>query len=196
MFFKDYEETKVVYHIVSLEELEKCLKEGINYNDKCTYNAKYKNFHQYFDMYKNDNIPQWVERKKAVFASLNFDNSHKWHSHTAILKLTIDESMCWICNENIANFLYEPIALMNMEGFYEAKEYIENNVERVVRDYWKNSCSFKENKIHRYDFNEGYDAEVLILHHIPAKNIECCKIISDHKMMNFSEWKEFFRNSL
>jgi len=65
---------------VSIVDLEKTLAEGIRFDDKKTYYYKYYNFHDYFDRYKTSDIPSWVLRKKAIFASMNFKENHSWHS--------------------------------------------------------------------------------------------------------------------
>lgn len=192
ILFKDYAETKYVYHIVTLTDLEKTLKYGIQFSDKKTYENKYQYFHNYIDRYKPDSIPNWVIRSKAIFGSLNFKQGHVWHSHSAILGVRINEDKCWICNENIANFLYEPLILQQIGGFEEASEFLRRNGQSIVLDYWNSSCSFKDNLLGRRDRKAGYDAEVLILHDIPPTDLEVLYIASDHKCMKPKEWKELF----
>jgi hypothetical protein len=195
MIFKDYTDTGRVYHIVGLNDLQKCLSNGINYDDKKTYENKYVRFHKYFDDYKVKEIPSWVMRHKAIYASLNFQEAHKWHSHTAILGISINEDRSWVCNENIANFLFEPFILQDIEGFSEAGEFIKANGSKVTEDYWNASTSFKENLYKRNDLKEGYDAEILIMHNIPPTDIECLMIISDHKVMSCGEWRKFLKSN-
>ena len=77
MAFENSSLTGALYHVVSIMDLKKTLAEGIRYDDKLTYLNKYYDFHNYFDKYKTDNIPFWVERRKAIFASMYFDESHK-----------------------------------------------------------------------------------------------------------------------
>ncbi len=194
MLYNDYIATNRVYHVVSLNDLDKCLNEGIHFDDKGTYQSKYSRFHKYFDDNKIENIPDWVVRQKAIFASLNFKNNHKWHSHSALLSIKINENKSWICNENIANFLFEPFVLQETRGFSEAYGFIHDNGKKIVKDYWVNSTSFTENLKKRNDLKEGYDAEVLIMHDIPPSDIECLLIISDHRIMSCEEWKSFFRS--
>ncbi len=192
MIFKDYTVTKKVYHVVSLADLDNVLRNGLKYDDKKTFKTKYNGFHQCFDEIKGTSVPEWVVRSRAIFASMNFQKDHKWHSHTALIGITIDEAKCWVCNENIANLLYEPFILQNTCGFDEAKEFMKKFSGRIVEDYWKSSLSFSENQNCRKDKEVGYDAEVLVMHHIPPENIECIYVISDHRILSCTEWKEAF----
>jgi hypothetical protein len=196
ILFKDYSETKVVYHVVTITDLNKILKHGIKFNDKNTYKSKYHEFHSFIDDRKPSSIPQWVIRANAIFASLNFTEEHKWHSHSALLSIKINEDLCWICNENIANFLYEPLMLQKTSLFDSAQIFIEKNGDRIVEDYWKCSLSFKDNLKLRKDKMTGYDAEVLILHDILPKDIELLYIASDHRYMEVNKWKEFFHRNI
>lgn len=192
MMLLDCAEQGYAYHVVNIIDLEKTLVEGIKYDDKTTYDSKYYNFHSYIDYYKPKNIPEWVERKKAIFASICFKEGHKWHSHSAILRIKILKDRCWICNENLANFIYEPFILQNMEGFAHTLEYMKLNGRVLVGEYWDNSLSYNDNLNRRYDKREGYDAEILIMHSIPPENIECLYIVSDHQVMRYKDWKEYF----
>lgn len=195
ILFEDYTETKVVYHVVTLTDLENTLKHGIKFNDKNTYKSKYHEFHGFIDDRKPAHIPEWVIRSKAIFASMNFKPEHSWHSHSALLSIKIQEDLCWICNENIANFLYEPLVLGHVPGFDAAKAFVNKNGNKIVEDYWNCSLSFKENLKLRKDKMAGYDAEVLILHDILPKEIELLYIASDHRCMEVSKWKEFFQSN-
>ncbi|OGO77658.1 MAG: hypothetical protein A2Y23_11935 [Clostridiales bacterium GWB2_37_7] len=195
MLFRDYTATKVVYHVVTITDLEKTLKNGIRFHDKATYKSKYHEFHSFFDERKPDRLPDWVMRSKSVFASLNFKNDHIWHSHSAVLSIKIKEDLCWVCNENIANFLYEPLMLGHVEGFDSAKEFIIKKGSRVAEDYWNCSLSFIENLKQRKDKKAGYDAEVLIMHDILPKDIELLFIASDHRCMEANKWKDFFQSN-
>ncbi|SHH26370.1 hypothetical protein [Tepidibacter thalassicus] len=190
--FDDYIKTKRVYHIVSLRDLDYILEKGIHYNDKVTYNTKYKGFHDYIDDFKTNNIPDWVERKKAIFASLNFEKNHYFHSHSAVLSIKINEDMCWVANENLANKIYEPFVLKGIYGFEFCNNFLNNKGKEILKEYWNSSLSFKENLILRKDLEKGYDAEVLIFHHIPKDDIEVLYICSDHEMMSLEEFKKFF----
>ncbi len=192
MTFEDYAEQGFVYHVISITDLRNTLRYGIRYDGKKTYTGKYSGFHGFFDTYRPEHIPDWVERKRAVFASIGFGEGHKWHSHSAILKIKVYPDRCWICNENLANFVYEPFILQEMEGFGRTKEYMETKGREFVRKYWNNSLSYNVNLDKRYDKREGYDAEVLIMHTIPPENIECLHIVSDHSIMGFFEWQECF----
>jgi hypothetical protein len=128
---------------------------------------------------------------------MNFRESHPWHSHSAVLGLQINEELCWICNENIANSLYEPLMLQDIPGFDAAKEFVRKKGDRAAKDYWEDSLSFKENLRIRNDKKAGYDGEVLILHDIPPKDIKLLCIASDHRYMEVNKWKEaFLKNEL
>ncbi len=192
MLFDSYFKTKRVYHIISIIDLDKTLKKGIKYDDKKTYISKYYDFHDFIDKHKPQNIPKWVIRKKAIFASMNFPKSHKFHSHTAILGIKINPERCWIANENLANHIYEPFILKEIKEYSQCKKYIEAQGERILKKYWNTSLSFIENLEKEYDKKEGYDAEVLILHDIKPKDIEVLYIISDHSMLTKEEWKNKF----
>ncbi len=192
MTFKNHMEKSYAYHVISIIDLKKTLREGIRYNDKNTYASKYTDFHTYFDMHKPEGIPEWVERKKAIFASIGFGKGHRRHSHSAILKVRVLRDRCWVCNENLANFIYEPFILQEIEGFERTEEYMEIKGKEFVSEYWNNSLSYNANLRKRYDKRKGYDAEVLIMHSIPPENIECLYIVSDHQIMSYREWKEYF----
>ncbi|MDF2841000.1 MAG: hypothetical protein K0Q99_1772 [Clostridia bacterium] len=195
ILFKDYTETKTVYHVVTITDLDDTLKYGIKFNDKNTYKSKYHEFHRFLDEKRPLHIPDWVIRSKAIFASMNFKSEHKWHSHSALLSIQIKEELCWICNENIANFLYEPLMLGQVPGFQSAKEFISRNGSKIGEDYWNCSLSFQDNLEKRNDKKIGYDAEVLILHDILPRDIELLYIISDHRCMEVNKWKDFFHSN-
>jgi hypothetical protein len=193
MMLEDCSEQGYAYHVVNIVDLEKTLAEGISYDDKPTYESKYYDFHSYFDYYRLAAIPGWVERKKAIFASICFKEGHKWHSHSAVLKVRIQKDRCWVCNENLANFIYEPFILQHMEEFGDIREYMRVNGRVFVEEYWKHSLSYKDNLNIRCDKKEGYDAELLIMHQVPPEHIECLYIISDHQVKSYKEWQEFFK---
>lgn len=44
MYFPDYSRTGLVYHVVSLNDLAKVRLRGIRYDDKSTYQEKYREF--------------------------------------------------------------------------------------------------------------------------------------------------------
>ncbi|SHH73900.1 hypothetical protein SAMN02745135_01901 [Caloranaerobacter azorensis DSM 13643] len=195
MLFPDYTDTGLVYHVVPITDLKRIVSKGIKYDDKATYAAKYLEFHKFIDEFRPDKLPQWVERKKAIFASLNFDENHSWHSHTALLGIKINEDRCWISNENLANSVYESFILKDVPNFHYAKLFLENRGKKLIKDYWDTSLSFIENLKVRKDKTIGYDAEVLIFHGVKPKDIEIIFIISDHKIMTVEEWNEYFRRS-
>jgi hypothetical protein len=195
ILFKDYIDTKVVYHIVTITDLDNTLKYGIRFNDKDTYKSKYYKFHNFIDERRIECIPEWVVRSNAIFTSMNFKDNHIWHSHSALLSIKIQEDLCWVCNENIANFLYEPLMLQEVSSFNSAKEFVKKSGNKIAEDYWKCSCSFKENLKRRLDKMAGYDAEVLVLHDILPKDIELLYIASDHKCMEVDKWKKLFQSN-
>jgi hypothetical protein len=194
MIFPEYEKTGVIYHIVSLNDLKNVLRQGIQYDDKITYHTKYHDFHKIIDDHRTENIPPWVIREKAIFASLNYPKKHKFHSHTAILAIRIDPLKCWIANENYANAIYEPFILQEIEGFHHCRNYLETEGRNLLLTYWDTSLSFQENLERRYDRKKGYDAEVLIQHAVDPKDIEIKYILSDHQMLNVEEWRRKFCN--
>jgi hypothetical protein len=155
--------------------------------------SKYIDFHSYFDLFKPKSVPEWVERKRAIFASTRFKDGHTWHSHSAILRIKIEKHRCWVCNENLANFIYEPFILQSLDGFADTREYMRIHGREFVEEYWKNSLSYYDNLEKQYDKMKGYDAEILIMHHIPPENIECLYIVSDHQVMSYKEWQEYFK---
>ncbi len=193
MRFEDLTEQGYVYHVVGINDLKHALEYGIEYDDKKTYAGKYYAFHTFFDQNKTARVPGWVERKKAVFGSLGFKEGHGWHSHTAVLRLKIDKSKCWICNENTANFLFEPFVMQKLQNCRNAKDFLMHHGRKIAEIYWDTSLSYQENLEQRKDRQEGYDAEVLILHSIPPENITCLYIVSDHLTLSFEEWQHFFR---
>lgn len=187
------EQTYYAYHVINIIDLEKTLQEGISFDDKNTYLSKYIDFHSYFDMFKPENIPAWVERKRAIFASICFKDGHSWHSHSAILKIKLQRESCWVCNENLANFIYEPFILQRLEGFDDTSEYMRLHGRAFVEAYWNNSLSYEENLQKRYNKREGYDAEILVMHPIPPHDIECLYIVSDHQIMAYKQWPAYFK---
>lgn len=193
MFFKDYNSTGLVYHIANINDLNKIFEEGIRYDHKSTYINQYLSFHKFFDSLKPDNIPKWVLRQKAIFASMNFEKNHYFHSHSIVLGLKVDISKCWIANENLANCLYEPLVLSKIEKFKYVKEYIETIGVKKGEEYWNTSLSFVENLSKRKDRIDDYDEEVLIFHSIKPEDIEPLYIVSDHKMLTMDEWKTMFK---
>lgn len=192
MYFDDYAKTQRVYHIAPINDLKNILSEGIKYNDKITYEGKYCDFHKFIDDLKPNSIPSWVERKKAIFATMNYHREPNFHSHTVVMALKIDPSKCWIANENKANEIYEPFILQEVDILKGAKNYVDREGKELIEKYWKTSLNFEENLNKRIDLKENYDAEVLILHSIKPEDIELLYIVSDHKIMEFNKWKKAF----
>lgn len=192
-FFPDYADTGVVYHVACITDLSRILKQGIKYNDKMTYNSMYLDFHKFISSFKPDNIPDWVRREKAIFASLNYKSNHYWHSHTVVMSVKVDEDKCWVANENLANKLYEPFILKDVKSFEIANEYLIREGKKIVEEYWNTSLSFSENLKVRRDKEKGYDAEVLIFHDIKPEDITILRIISDHKVMTVEECLKLYK---
>ena len=192
MLFQDYQETNRVYHIASINDLKVIFEEGIRFDDKVTYHSKYYDFHCYINQHRNERIPQWVDRRKAIFASMNYRSQPIFHSHTVVLAVKIQPERCWVANENRANQVYEPFIMQEVGLFNEAKGYLATKGKNLLTEYWERSLSFKENLIERRDLLKGYDAEVLILHSIPPEDIEILYIVSDHRILKPHQWKEIF----
>lgn len=192
MFFDDYLKTNKIYHIAPINDLKQILLNGIKYDDKVTYENKYYDFHCFIDSLKPPHIPPWVRRRESIFATMNYRIEPNFHSHTVVMALTIDQSKCWIANESRANQIYEPFVLQEIESLNGAKEYMNGKGKYLIEEYWETSLSFEENLMKRMDLKEGYDAEVLIHHPIEPKDIEILYIVSDHKVMEFNEWKKVF----
>ncbi|WIV11889.1 hypothetical protein [Proteiniborus sp. MB09-C3] len=192
-FFSDYNDTEVVYHVACITDIDNILRNGIKYNDKSTYDTMYFDFHKYISSLKPDNIPDWVKREKAIFASLNYNSDHSWHSHTVIMSFKIDKDRCWVANENLANRIYEPFILKNIKSFEIANKYLDKEGKKVIEDYWNTSLSFNENLVARRDKEKGYDAEVMIFHDIEPDDITILRIISDHKIMTVKECLELYK---
>ncbi len=192
MLFPDYKETKRVYHIASITDLEGILNKGIAFDDKATYETKYYAFHNLINQHRNETIPAWVDRSKAIFASMNYRSRPKFHSHTVVLSVAIKPERCWVANENKANQLYEPFIMSRAEPFKAAQHYLKDRGSKLLEKYWRTSLSFEENLLQRRDLKRGYDAEVLIFHPIPPEDIEILYIVSDHRRLKPHEWKEIF----
>jgi len=192
--FKDYCDTKRIYHIAPVIKLKEILERGLKVDESCS--SKYCDFNTYFDKYKPDSIPEWVSRKEAIYGSLNFRKDHKWHSHSVLLACKIHEERCWVGNENLANILYEPFALRDINIFPGVNRFLESHGKQFVLRYWKNSLSFVENLVTRLDKYKGYDAEILVMHDIPPEDISIISIISDHKIMSVDECNHIFSNML
>lgn len=194
LIFPDYKETGCIYHIISIIDLKKTLNEGIKFDDKATYKCKYLDFHNYIDNFRHENIPSWVIRKKAIFGSMNFKDNHYFHSHTAVLKIKVDDDKCWVANENLANNTYEPFILNDLVS-NKFKDYFEERGNKMLNEYWDTSLAFKDNLDIRKDKKEGYDAEVLLFHDVRPEDIEVLFIRADHKIYSLNDfYKEFYFN--
>lgn len=189
MFFKDYNDTKLIYHVSPITELKYIIENGLKLNQS---SGEYHEFNKYFDAFKPENIPEWVSREKAIYASMNYKKDHKWHSHSVILSVKIDENKCWVGNENLANILYEPFVLSRVPLFKNAKYLLASRGKEYAVNYWNHSLSFTDNLKKRLDKTEGYDAEVMIMHDIPPRDISIVKLISDNEILGLSEWDAVF----
>lgn len=192
MLFPDYTQTAAVYHVISLNDLYKVKNDGIKYDNRSTYKCRYEDFHQFLNDNKPQHIPDWVDRSKAIFASMNFADDHQWHSHSMLLALKIDPARCWVANENKANILYEPFVLYKLEEFKNAEFFLQGKGKEIIKEYWETSLSFEGNLMQRKDREPGYDAEVMILHPVKPEDIRYLAIVSDHKMMTVEQWKQTF----
>lgn len=195
-FFPDFNTTGVVYHVAPITDLANILNNGIRYDDKSTYRTMYLDFHKYISAQKPNNIPDWVIREKAIFASLNYRNNHSWHSHSVILELRIDKDKCWVANENLVNMIYEPFVLRDVDSFEIANQYLDTKGRNVIKEYWDTSLSFNENLAVRRDKERDYDAEIMIFHDIKPKDIKILRIISDHKIMTVEKCLELYMGGL
>lgn len=193
MLFPNYRETNMVYHIASITDLNKILEDGIKYDDKHSYMEKYYNFHSFIDDYRPEGIPSWVERKKAIFASLNYTKSHKWHSHTAIIGINVNPKKCWFANENLVNEFYEPFILSNIEKYRYLKNYIMTQGKSNVEEYWKTSMSLDKFITEKIDCGKNYDGEILIFHDIEPSDLRLMAIISDHKFIRTNKIKNVYK---
>ncbi|SCZ06910.1 hypothetical protein [Alkaliphilus peptidifermentans] len=192
MFFSDYSKTGFIYHIAPINDLKRILTEGIQYDDKQSYKSKYIDFHSFIDQEKTPTIPNWVIRRKSIFASLNYRDNPRFHSHSVVLAVRIQPEKCWVANENLANEIYEPFILQDIEAFKESKEYMKTRGRGLAQEYWETSLSFLENTQRRFDLKKGYDAEVLVHHTIYPKDIKPLFIVSDHHIYTIKEWKRTF----
>lgn len=191
MLFEDYQKTYKIYHIIAMYDLQPTLQKGIRYDDKVTYNTKYKGFHSFIEKEKTTKIPDWVQRKKAIFASMNYDSSFVFHANNIILSLKINPKQCWIANEDLANQIYAPFFMKDVKDYKnEASIYLKGKGKELLQNYWKTSLSFQDNLHYRYDLKEGYNAEVMIFHNISPSDIEIEYIISGHHLIKPEDWKK------
>ncbi|MBS4538016.1 hypothetical protein GOQ27_06055 [Clostridium sp. D2Q-11] len=194
MKFKDYTQTRMIYHIANINDFNNILKDGIKFNDKVSYKTKYIDFHKLIDQYKLSYLPEWIIRQKAIFGSMNFKDKHTWHSHSVLLGLKVNEDYCWVANENLVNEIYEPFILKDIDEFSYMNKYIKRIGINNIKEYWKTSLSFKENLSKRLDKKEGYDCEVLIFHDIKPKDITPIAIVSDHRYIEYDDIKRNYLN--
>lgn len=191
VIFDDYDKTGKIYHIIAMYDLKSTLEKGIKYNDKVTYNTKYKGFHSLVESGRTEGIPDWVIRKKAIFASMNYEDSFAFHPNSIVLSCIIDPKKCWIANEDLANQIYAPFFMKDIEAYEEeAKVYLEGKGKALLRKYWDTSLSFEENLTQRLDRNENYNEEVMIFHDISPQNIEIEFLVSGHEILRPKEWKK------
>lgn len=196
MRLKDCSKSGHVYHVAPVTDLKKILESGIKYDDKSTYFTKYIDFHKFIDSFKPENIPDWVVREHAIFASISFDEDHSWHSHSVILKVQVCPERCWVANENLANGIYEPFILQDIKGFEAAREYLSKKGKKDLEMYWSTSLSYTENIYTKKQSESGYDAEVMIFHDILPEDIEILKITSDHRIMTVEQWLDLFKYTI
>ncbi len=192
MYFPDYKETGQVYHIIPIQDVSRAMEQGISFDDKASYLNRYVKFHEFMDQYRPGWLPSWVVRRKAIFATMNYRSSPSFHSHSAILAISVDPKLCWVANESRANQLYEPFILQDTKNLGNAKHYLETKGVQSIKEYWETSLSFEENLLKRRDLTENYDAEVLIMDRIPPESIEIRYIVSDHRLLTPAQWKDIF----
>ncbi len=191
MLFPSYKETKVLYHVVDIIHLKSVLSNGIKINERNKYSdEKYDEFNKYLDKNKSEKIPPWVKREKAFFASLNFKKNTKWHSHSALLAIRIQEEKCWIANENLANEIYDPFVLQDIDKFNNAKKYMKKYGVKSALKYWEHSFSFREYFDLGIDKRENYDEEVMIFHDIYPQDLNCLMIVTDHNIYTPKQWQK------
>lgn len=183
MLFPSYKETKVLYHVVDIIHLNTILNNGIKSKERNKFSdEKYQEFNRYLDRNRLKKIPLWVQRQKAIFASLNFHKDTKWHSHSALLAIKIQEAKCWIANENLANEIYDPFVLQHINQFDHAKKFMEKYGEKKALKYWDHSYSFRDYFELGMDKKDSYDEEVMIFHEIYPEDLNCIMIVTDHNL--------------
>lgn len=190
--FNDYENTKTIYHIISLYDLKSTLLKGIHYDDKVTYNTKYNGFHSTIQKEKTKNIPKWLKRDKAIFASMNYNKNNNFYADSVVLSIKINPEKCWVANENLVNKVYAPFILKEIDGYKKAEHFMKTKGKKLLKEYWETSLSFLDNLNYRFDLKEDYNAEVLILHSVLPKDIKVEYIIAGHTKVKPEEWKEKF----
>lgn len=196
MFFPHYNETKVVYHVVNINQLKTILDQGIEIEKRKDFSdAKYLNFNKFLDENRPPKMPRWLRREKALFASLNFKNNMHWHSHSALLALSIQEERCWIANENLANEIYDPFILQHISDFDHAQDFMKEFGEIKAQNYWENSFPFQEYLKKNKNPIDNYDEEVMIFHDIQPQDIKCLMIVTDHHTFTPKEWQEHYKRS-
>src|SRR5690554_6874960 len=194
LLFPHYNETKVLYHVVHIIHLKDILSKGIQLNERNLHSEdKYSKFNQFMDQYRTTNVPPWVLRERAFFASLNFSKDIHWHSHSALLAIKIQEEKCWIANENLANEIYDPFVLSDITDFDRAKTYLEGRAKDLAKNYWENSYALMDFLTLDLKDIKHYDEEVMIFHDIPPQDIRCLMIITDHKKFTPASWQRHYR---
>lgn len=193
MLFPDYDNTHRLYHVACISDLRHIFKNGLRFSQRLSYRSKYLSFHEFMDKYRTQNVPDWVMRKRALFASINYKDDQVWHSHSAILSIKVNNEYCWVANENTANFLYEPFLLKNIPGFASLYDFLYNKGKEIAKDYWFNSMSFKDYLSKRGTLNTDYDAEVLIMKDIKPVDIELLAVVADHRIVTVDKLNQTYR---
>ncbi|RBP37247.1 hypothetical protein [Garciella nitratireducens] len=193
MLFPHYNKTKVVYHVVNINQLKNILEQGIQIQERKDFSDdKYLDFNQFLDKNKPAWIPKWISRKNALFASLNFKENMQWHSHSALLALKVQEERCWVANENLANEIYDPFILQYIDQFNSARDFMKNYGRQKALYYWNNSFPFQEYLKKGKTPMKNYDEEVMIFHNIVPENIKCLMVVTDHYIFTPQEWQKYY----
>ncbi|MDI6601672.1 MAG: hypothetical protein QME46_07805 [Thermoanaerobacteraceae bacterium] len=193
MLFPDYNETHILYHVACISDLSNILKYGLRFSQRLSYSNKYLAFHKFMDRNRTSNVPIWVVRERALFASFNFRDDQIWHSHSAILSIKVNEDYCWVANENTANYLYEPFILKRIPGFASLSDFLYNKGKEIAKEYWRNSMCFKDYLLKRNTLDSNYDAEVLIMNDIKPMDIELLAIVTDHRIVTVDELNQTYK---
>ncbi len=193
MLFTDYSDTKRLYHIVCISDLKYIFEDGLRFSKRLSYKDKYQSFHEFMDIYRTENVPEWVVRKRALFASLNYKDNQIWHSHSAILSIKVDTDCCWVANENTANFLYEPFVLKTIHQFASLNDFLYNKGKEIAEDYWLNSMCLMDYLGKRKSVGDKYDAEVLIMKDIKPADINLIAIVTDHRIIPMDAFYQTYR---
>ncbi len=176
-----------------ISDLKSIFNGGLKFDRRSSYANKYLSFHEFMDKNRTGNVPEWVMRKRSLFASINYREDQIWHSHSAILAIKVNEDRCWVADENTANFLYEPFILKNISGFASLSDFLYNKGKEIAEDYWLRSMSFKDYLSKRKPVGSDYDAEVLIMSDIKPADIELLAIVTDHRIITVDAFNKTYR---